>query len=272
MRIASISPSLILSRTVPGDRPRIQAISWVERWSFTVNPRRRQAPLAFPVLGLRLGFGREPFRPADVARLDERRLAVAVLPSGLELDLVRLAEEPEQRRCSRIRSARPTRPSTRSSAAAGGRAPRRGCAAAPGSCTRSRPRRSRHRAPHRTPWRGHERYRCPSRSPLGEAPSAARCGDDGVRPAPRSVAGTREQAPTADPDSPARGFTHPRRILRMVTDARPAWAGGAAPGPWMALLVLPLIGLALLLAVPDAGPAVGAPAEPLLDRAGAAPR
>ena len=37
----------------------------------------------------------------------------------------------------------------------------------------------------------------------------------------------------------------------MVTDARPAWAGGAAPGPWMALLALPLVGLALLIAVPE---------------------
>src|SRR5215203_4051365 len=36
----------------------------------------------------------------------------------------------------------------------------------------------------------------------------------------------------------------------MVTDARPAWAGGAAPGPWTALLALPLVGLALLIAVP----------------------
>jgi adenylate cyclase len=35
----------------------------------------------------------------------------------------------------------------------------------------------------------------------------------------------------------------------MVTDARPAWAGSASPW-WMALLILPLLGLALLLAVP----------------------
>jgi adenylate cyclase len=35
----------------------------------------------------------------------------------------------------------------------------------------------------------------------------------------------------------------------MVTDARPAWAGGASRW-WMALLILPLLGLAMLLAVP----------------------
>ena len=35
----------------------------------------------------------------------------------------------------------------------------------------------------------------------------------------------------------------------MVTDARPAWTAGASPW-WMALLILPLLGLALLLAVP----------------------
>ena len=41
-------------------------------------------------------FGRgHPFRPAQVAGLDERGLAVTVLPPGLELDLVGLADEPE---------------------------------------------------------------------------------------------------------------------------------------------------------------------------------
>ena len=49
--------------------------------------------LPFQRFGIGLGGG--PFRPADVARLDERRLAVAVLPARLELDLVRLAQEPE---------------------------------------------------------------------------------------------------------------------------------------------------------------------------------
>ena len=54
----------------------------------------------------------------------------------------------------------------------------------------------------------------------------------------------------------------------MVTDARPAWtAVRRAPGGWPCSS-LPLLGLALAACRPRAGPAVGAPAEPLLDRAG----
>src|SRR5215207_6823111 len=91
MRIASIAPSLILSRIVPGDRSRTQASCCVERWSCTSALDAGELPLPL----LRVGIARGALDAAGVAHLDQGRLPVAVLPARLELDLVSLPEEPE---------------------------------------------------------------------------------------------------------------------------------------------------------------------------------
>ena len=104
-----------------------------------------------------------PLGPADVARLDEGGHAVAVLPAGLELDLVGLTEEPQGDVAARSAAVdRLDRRLVVGSGRSASTSPRlRRSSGLMNSVAAST---SRHRAPHRTPSRGHARCRCPSAS------------------------------------------------------------------------------------------------------------